>query len=374
MYYYVDESGHTGLKLFDGNQPNLYYGVLSASVDLDAVVELHVKKLRDKLGVERLHAAELGVGRLLEICEALKVIKRKNGLRFDFYRVAKKDHAAITFFDQVFDQGVNKAVPWTAYWTPLRYPLLVTLAGYFDEDLLKKSWEARTCVNDAEAQGTLVYVCNELLVRVQDESDARMKEIFIDALTWAASNPEEIGYNVASKKDALQISPNLIGFQSVMHGIAARIEEDGVDAVRVVVDRQGEFNKAQEHIAKFYSDGRDVPWVSGPGLPEMKLKHMPFVPISCTPGTSSAGLELVDVFLWLFKRCAEGKDVPDALVGLVNDLSKHSRLDEVSLMGIKRKWEEKLSSLPEPSAEEAERLKKAIACMEVERKKNMLIK
>jgi len=30
MFFYVDESGHTGTNLFDPNQPVLYYGVLSS--------------------------------------------------------------------------------------------------------------------------------------------------------------------------------------------------------------------------------------------------------------------------------------------------------------------------------------------------------
>jgi len=30
MYFYIDESGHTGTNLFDPNQPALCYGVVSA--------------------------------------------------------------------------------------------------------------------------------------------------------------------------------------------------------------------------------------------------------------------------------------------------------------------------------------------------------
>ena len=37
MYFYVDESGHTGPNLFDAAQPMLYYGVLSSRVNLDVV-------------------------------------------------------------------------------------------------------------------------------------------------------------------------------------------------------------------------------------------------------------------------------------------------------------------------------------------------
>jgi hypothetical protein len=35
MYFYVDESGQTGLNLFDENQPYLYYGVLSSKTNLE---------------------------------------------------------------------------------------------------------------------------------------------------------------------------------------------------------------------------------------------------------------------------------------------------------------------------------------------------
>jgi hypothetical protein len=52
LYFYVDESGHTGPNLFDENQPILYYGVLSSKINLDAAAESRVKKIRKKLGVK----------------------------------------------------------------------------------------------------------------------------------------------------------------------------------------------------------------------------------------------------------------------------------------------------------------------------------
>lgn len=39
MFFYVDESGHTGANLFDEAQPTLFYGVLSSAVHLDYVAE-----------------------------------------------------------------------------------------------------------------------------------------------------------------------------------------------------------------------------------------------------------------------------------------------------------------------------------------------
>ena len=65
MHFYVDETGHTGPNLFDPTQPVLSYGVLSSPDDLDKVAEADLAALRKKLGVQRLHAAELGITALM---------------------------------------------------------------------------------------------------------------------------------------------------------------------------------------------------------------------------------------------------------------------------------------------------------------------
>ena len=148
MHFYIDEGGHTGPNLFDPAQPMLYYGVLSSKVNVDVLAEERLKRPRTQLGVARLHAAELGNGRLVQIVRELCELQLKLDLRFDIYRVAKPDHAIISFFDQVFDQGMNPAVTWTGYWTPLRYILLGKLASLFDERLAELAWEARLELND----------------------------------------------------------------------------------------------------------------------------------------------------------------------------------------------------------------------------------
>lgn len=112
MNFYVDETGHTGPNLFDRTQRVLSYGVLSSPDDLDKVAESELASLRKKLGVQRLHAAELGMYRLDDVVDTLLVLQKKHRIRFDVWQVVKRDHAIISFFDQVFDQGLNPAVPW----------------------------------------------------------------------------------------------------------------------------------------------------------------------------------------------------------------------------------------------------------------------
>lgn len=369
MYFYVDESGQTGLNLFDESQPFLYYGVLRAKLNLDVLAEKDLKPLRRRLGVDRLHAADLGNGGLVEIVDDLNKIKKKYNLGFDFYRVAKADHALISFFDQVFDQGMNPAVPWNAYWTPLRYVLLVKVAYLFDEDTLKKAWDARITANDIKANELLIEVCETILSRVSDIPDARSREILTDSLSWAIKNVEAISYNVDTKKDTLQISPNLVGFQSVMHGIASRLERAKCKAKKVVVDRQSQFNAAQEWIANFYHETREVPWTIGPGLPEMNLTHMPTVPISCTAGTDSAGLELVDIYIWVFKRHIENKTLSNELAPIINGQLQRGNYDEISINALMNRWGKWFQELPEPSKEQLEKAREMISQQEEQRKR-----
>lgn len=371
MYFYVDESGQTGLNLFDEDQPILYYGVLSSPIDLNIHAKVHVERLRNQLGVERLHANELGIDKLTTICRQLDTIQRKNDICFDIYRINKPDHAAISFFDQVFDQGLNKAVPWSSYWTPLRYPILLQVAALFDYHTLQRSWDARIERNAHRANEILVEVLQVLLERVESIDDPRMKEIISDAFRWAIKYPEEIHYSVYSKKDLLQISPNLIGFQSVLHGIASRLKRDGGKALSVVVDQQSQFNKAQKWITGFYQQAREIPMEVGPGLPVMDLRHIPDVAISCVPGTANVGLELVDIYLWLFKRFFEGKPLSEPLAKLIGKQFNIGYTDQVSLEAISERWKKFFADLPHLSEAEEEKMKAARMINEVGRKKNL---
>ncbi|STK05518.1 Uncharacterised protein [Escherichia coli] len=67
-----------GPNLFDRTQRVLSYGVLSSPDDLDKVAESELASLRKKLGVQRLHAAELGMYRLDDVVDTLLVFCRRS--------------------------------------------------------------------------------------------------------------------------------------------------------------------------------------------------------------------------------------------------------------------------------------------------------
>lgn len=338
MYFYVDESGHTGTRLFDPDQPTLYYGVLASATNLDIHAAAELPAIRQKLDVARVHAADLGYGRLIQVAPELCAIQKKFDLVFNFYRVVKPDHAIISFFDQVFDSGMNEAVPWHAYWTPLRFVILLHLASIFNNPVAQLAWAARIETRSHLAIPQLQEVCRTLLKRMGRLKSRFEREIIRSALKWAIQNPEEISYNVTKKSQIKQISPNIIGFQFVMNGIAKQLLEDGVKASEITVDRQTEFNGAQKTLAEFYAKAANIEFPNPPDMPPFDLKGMPQIPIQVKPGDQSYGLELVDVYLWLFKRWHEGHETPAELLPLLVAQEGRGRTDEVSLEALHRRW------------------------------------
>lgn len=352
MYFFIDESGHTGPNLFDESQPMLYYGVLSSSLNIDVVGASAVQRMRKTLSVPRLHAAELGNGGLVSIASELGKLQRALDLRFDLYRVAKPDHAIICFFDQVFDQGLNPAMTWTGYWTPLRYMLLLKVASLFDEELAKKAWEARLEANDTKSEKLVSDVCDELRGRLHQLPDARSRELLGDSLAWASKHPGELSYNAKTKHDKLSVMPNVIGFQFVILGIASRLRKCNRKAARVVVDQQTQFNRAQKNLHDYYIAASKVKLETGPGLPLADFTGIPDRPIEFLAGTKSYGLELVDVYLWIFKRLMEDKEVAPELVVLIEPLLRRGRTDEISLNALANRWSKWFAELPDPSEEQ----------------------
>lgn len=367
MYFYVDESGHTGLNLFDANQPWFYYGVISSPVNLDIAAEPTLKKLRAKLNVDRIHASQLGNGELVKIASSLRQLAVDFNIRFDLHKVYKPDHAIIQFFDQTFDQGVNPAVPWIAYWTPLRYPLLLKLSQLFDDDMAIKAWEARITIDNQESQRKLITVCSSVINNLSKLTDERAEEIIRDAMTWVINNASKTYYNITSKEQSLQISPNLVGFQSVILGVHQQLKSTSTKAKAIIVDRQSEFNRAQEWIHDFYRQQNNSHALGALGMPEMDLRDFPKVPVICTPGDESAGLELVDVYLWIIKRIIEDKRIALELEQLCEDQTNKGELQisDVSLNTIDKRWSEFFEqNMPDISSFTAEELERKEAFYE----------
>jgi len=333
MFFFIDESGHTGTNLFDTAQPILYYGVLSSHLNLDQEAEKEVISLRDYFKVSRLHANELGIGRILKKIEIFKALKEKYQINFDVHEIHKYDHSIISFFDQVFDSGMNDAVSWNTYWTPIRYLILEELFNIFDIDLAKKSWQARIGKDDQIVENILVEVCTKLRSKCASIDNFLVREIIEHGLNFAISSPSEISYNGGNP---IEMSPNVVGFQFVLQGLKERIKDPSTP-VSIIVDRQSEFNRSQVKLHELYIQISEVEMANVSTLPTLDVNGIPKSPLVIRPGDQSIGLELVDIFLWIFKRHKSNKNVPQALLDLI--FEENNPINNIlSMEQIKSNW------------------------------------
>lgn len=110
-FAFTDESGNSGLKLFDSGQDVFWTGTLIAYADVDTkYLRIH-RELLARVAKQELHGADLGFGGIEKIALKLCILIREKNLHFIFARVDKAYLAASKLFDLAFDAGTNLGMP-----------------------------------------------------------------------------------------------------------------------------------------------------------------------------------------------------------------------------------------------------------------------
>lgn len=384
VFFYIDETGNSGNNLFDQHQPVLSYGVLSSSLNVDVLgVEQHRRILRI-LGTGSLHANEIGCQGLVQAAGDLNELQRRFDFRFDYYFIHKPSFAVVTLFNAVFDAGINEAMKWDWYWTPLRFPLLAALDYVLEEALLRESW--RLCLirhSDKEREaGNISALLAEILKRVySSDIDKRMKEVISDALRFGIARPTEMDFGIFNQTT---LAPNSIGFQFVLGAIAHRQKKIRRKAMGITVDRQSQFNPAQHRTFEFHSkiaeyfkgkEGERDRYLGHPffegarGGAMSMITHFPEKQLQVSSSGKSIGLQLTDTYLWLTSRVINGKEVPNELSPILHEIFSKGQLDGISLQAMMTRWAEFERKLPAFTALTPERHALAAGMVDAHREK-----
>lgn len=378
MFFHIDESGNTGNNLFDVAQPRLSYGLLSSKTNVDALGRSIHRRMLAEVGEPSLHANHLGVDRLTRIAPLLMELQRKMGFTLDYYFIDKQVYALTLLFDSVFDAGLNPAVGWFTYWTPLRFVLIHKLGSILDVDLLKEAW--RLCTHrHIQGEGASI---TRLLTVLKERSlasalDGRTKEVLSDAFSYGIEHPLELDFGTADNKI---ISPNAVCFQFIVSAMARRLRKSGLkDASSITVDQQAQFNGAQistyfhqkliaEGMRKASAEERRFmvghPLFSDVGSDEVLLKGIPQADIRISSSDRSIGLQIVDTYLWIANRLMQGSDLSAELRYLGSLFFKRGFIDGISLEGMERRFlqfAEHLPAVDRLSENQIEFAKRAIA-------------
>jgi len=301
-YAFTDESGNTGLNLFDTDQETFWTGTLIAFADVDTKFKRFHRELLTTVGKAELHGTDLGFGGIEKIAARLAWFVREKKLRFSFGRVHKPFLAASKLFDLAFDSGNNPAMVPHAYGIrALRLMTLMHFVQLLDSDDLREFWDLFGA-QDAQRFGTLL---GTLVERVNlAPYDKRTIQILSDALTWGSQHPEAV-LDPFGKGD----SPNLVAFCGLFNHLHSLHEEEGHVIGSFVHDEQNQFIPLIEEYYKVISKWRLV------GHPLALITDVKLLPtFDCSlivrPSSQSFGLQLVDLCMWVIKRVIDKGDKP----------------------------------------------------------------
>ncbi|MBN8212359.1 MAG: DUF3800 domain-containing protein [Xanthomonadales bacterium] len=361
MFFHIDESGNTGNNLFDTSQPLLSYGVLSSRTNIDALGGPIHKEMLSILGVDILHASQLGEDRIEKISPQLRQLHEKMQFEFGFYFIEKKTYALVQLFEAVFDAGLNEAVPWIHYWTPMRFLIIRNLLDITDDDFLKKSWDLSSAKNIEKRYPEVIELLTELQERASAAlRDARLREIFLDALAFGIKFPDKLDFGT---KDQKIISPNAVGFQFVISQIANQIrKKNATKATAITMDYQQQFNGAQLKTHKHQKLIAEGLRKSKPSEQRFILEHplyrhltrheilgreIPTQAPVVSRSVNSIGLQIVDLYLWIVGRAMKGEALHPGTHALARSISRKMTFDGIWIHGMESRWTQFERELPD---------------------------
>jgi len=318
LYAWSDESGNSGLNLFDPDQPIFWSGTLLSPSDLDRDLS-HLQKWKAAVQADKLHGKLLSFDLLNKISLPIRDYLDLNECRFVFTRIDKEFHAIATLVALLFDSEINTAVePFHDYVPIFRKQIVndvIQLCSRRDRRRFWDSYRARD----------LNQICDFLLTLELRASetwpDQREVEVFCEACRWARSYPRLIMESGMSNQD----SPNLRALILLIDGVQ-KIAGDQAKIVRFRHDEQPEFG---ETLAADFKVLKNVRGPLGNLYAAMQPRTLELFDceLEMVSSKTSPGLQLIDVVLYLMSRHLNGLYAPrkDACGTLLDYLRSEDR-------------------------------------------------
>ncbi|MFT4117910.1 DUF3800 domain-containing protein [Bradyrhizobium sp.] len=340
IYVYVDESGNTGKNIFDEAQPDFFTAALVSKGDFDLRWGGQVSDIAKKLGVDVLHANQLGLGRLETIADDLHSLLNSAGAHFFVSRVEKRYLLATKMFDVLFDSGENAAVPWHVYnIRPLKIMLAFKLAEVINDKIAKDFWKCLLLPNEAKSREALPGICSALKAQLHILPDERSRELLGAGLDWIIQHPESIHFATEQKIAKQGHFPNLVAFANLLRGLQTFSERWKKKIRRITHDEQSEFGLMLQTWHEMFSNASPdvIEWAGE----SYSLQMAPGSDFVISTDEKSAGIQIADLALWLYAQALKGKDLPEACAKLLYFILQRGWHDDFSFAGVEKQLMEK---------------------------------
>jgi hypothetical protein len=341
MFAFVDETGNTGRNLLDETQPDFFTAALITRTNFDLVYPDAVRRIAKSLGAEALHAKDIGLARMESIAPGLRRLFKKADARFFVSRVEKRYLLATKLFDALFDSGENAAVAWHNYnLRPLKVMFAFKVAMLVTEGIGQRFWDCLLEKNETKAKAGLPGICQSLLDRIDILPDQRSREVITAGLEWARDHPDAIHMHLDTNQARKGHMPNLVAFANLLEGLEGFSKRWARPVKRITHDRQSEFENTLKEWHELYTTASPEPinW-AGETYVVQRVVGSSF---EMKADGDSAGIQAVDVVLWLYLQFTRKAKIPYECARLLNYVFKKTYHSDFSFDGvhdaIEKRW------------------------------------
>lgn len=344
MWIYIDETGNTGTNVFDPNQPVFLLGYVASRTNIDLLSARQIQRIARYVGQPYLHATEIPPDQVDGVCTEVATLVEERDVRFGFSRVSKDYLAVSKLFDTLFDPHENLEAPWLTYWVrPLRLMMVHKIASIVDEPLLQRFWNCLFQKNAAIRSQEFVAVCKDLQQRAVGLPDARSRELISQVTDWAIQNPNTITLRL-TRTISLGHAPNLVAFMPLM-GLMDRLSRLWRRPVRAIYhDRSGQFRSNLIEMHQVFSNAQPGPVTITVGQQEV-LRRVPGSAFEMRESAASAGLQIIDLVLWLLNRIDRGDQLPPGAYRLLNYVMRRSQISDLSFASVTPELEHQIGEI-----------------------------
>lgn len=322
MYMYLDESGNTGIHIFDENQKYFYLLATLSKWNINRLYSTSHSKMLSLVNSEELHGNELGHHGIEKITHVLRKIIKHSGSRFILCKAEKKFFAAALLFDSIFDPLQNPSSMREVYMDDnLRNQLLYLFIQNISHEILNTFWTQCVRPNNAESKmAAFVSLCGSISSDILPPLANQDPRAEVMQLVLSNLNPESCDIGICSQglDTARGFSPNATSFATLLTEACVLANKMNRPIIESNHDEQNEF---MSNISSVFNTGQNFPknpredFLLPVDRPD--LSPLEGAKFEMRDSSQCFGIQLTDVVLWGLRQHHE-RDRQNRLTQFVN--------------------------------------------------------
>lgn len=221
--------------------------------------------------------------------------------------------------------------------------LCFKVATLITEKIAHDFWDMLMARNEKMAREKIPGICGDLLERVNLLADAGSRKVVFETLVWSRDHPEALDIFISGRQAKNGHMPNLVAFGNLLDGLEGFSKRWRRPLKKIIHDRQSQFESSLAEWHRLFSNASDEP-IHRPGetIVFQKVAGSSF---GVSASNESAGIQIADLILWLYRRHLSGKELPRVSSQLLNYVFRKGYHCDFSFNGVGRQVEEQYQQI-----------------------------